>query len=280
MELLNIVRPIRLILMLCCLGLAACNRSQNTPIVPTRITSVSAMATEITLTENAPPEGYREFVAFPQIDANLPDLSNWRYEMTLEFDGVFSGTPRPAQGRIRAQVWYNQFGTQRRVIIETSGALFGSDDDRIALREAVRLGPDAYLVENNTCAAAGSGEPAIAADLQVSQLIGGVNRAVPMGVKAVINGEEVWRYDFAPDALLQPYLRLGGTARIVSQNSELWVAPSRNAVIRFWVTMNIENAVLFENLIENALPISGEIILRYDVYQIGIDPNITQPFGC
>lgn len=261
------------------LVLTACERREPPPL-PTRIPDISQVATADQLTANAPPEGFREAVAFPQIDANLTALSNWRYDLTLQFNGVYSNTPRPASGSVRVQVWYNLLGQQRRVLLEAVGEVFGLEESQTILREGVRLGPDAFLVENNTCRAGQDGEPALAADLQAGALIGGVNNAVPAGVRAVINGEAVWRYDFAQDALTMPFLRLPETGRILNLSSELWIAPEHNAVIRYWVTMSVENAILFESLFENALPVSGEVILRYDVYDIGLDPNITQPFGC
>ncbi|MDX1993355.1 MAG: hypothetical protein SF029_13260 [bacterium] len=273
--------PLLTLLILLATALLTACQGRATPVIPTRIPSIEQLATSDFLTANAPPEGFREQVIFPAIDANLPSLPNWRYEATLSFNGIFAGTPRPAAGTIRVQVWHNQLGTQRRVVIETSGELFGIETEgTVITREAVRLGPDTFLVENNACTRATEGEPAIAADLLISQVIGGVNRAIPVGVQQVINGEQVWRYDFVQDDLLMPYIRLGGAGRILSLSRELWVAPARNAVIRFWLTMNVENVVIFEQLIEGNPPVSGELVLRYDLYSIGTDPNITQPFGC
>ena len=48
------------------------------------------------------------------------------------------------------------------------------------------------------------------------------------------------------------------------------------AVVRFYVNLDVENAFIFDR----QLPVTGQVILRYDLYDIGVVPNITVPFGC
>ena len=112
--------PVNIVcLIILLMALTACNRGTTpTPVLPTEITSPELAVTEIYQTENAPPVGFREPQSFPLIDANLASLTNWQYEMTLEFDGVFAGTPRQAQASTRVEVSYNQVNTSRRVVVE------------------------------------------------------------------------------------------------------------------------------------------------------------------
>jgi len=42
------------------------------------------------------------------------------------------------------------------------------------------------------------------------------------------------------------------------------------------VLLSIENA----RLLSNDLPVTGQLLLQYDLYDIGNVPNITVPFGC
>lgn len=257
------------------LTLAACQERGRTPQdFPTRVPSVDALATAQVLTQNAPPEGFRESVAFPQIDANLPLLSAWHYEVLLQFDGVFAQTPRRAEAFTRASVWYRQLGNHRRVLLESGGDLV--EGEGITALEGVRLGDDTFLVRDGLCLPAA--DASAAADLRAGDLIGGVRVALPAGVRATINGEAVWRYDFTVDDLLLPQVRLGDNGRITAMSGELWIAPEHNAVVRYYVNLDVENVVL--TLFEDALPVSGQLILRYDLFEVGTDPNITQPFGC
>jgi hypothetical protein len=91
-----------------------------------------------------------------------------------------------------------------------------------------------------------------------------------------VNGIEAWEYQFELANMSLPMMRFAGDTRITSMLGEMWIAPSVNAVGRYWVTLNIENA----RLLANDLPVSGQLRLRYDLYDVGILPNITVPFGC
>jgi hypothetical protein len=62
----------------------------------------------------------------------------------------------------------------------------------------------------------------------------------------------------------------------MSEQGEIWVAPEHNVVVRFYVTLNVQNAIVFDR----QLPVTGQVIIRYDLFDIGVVPNISIPFGC
>jgi len=124
------------------------------------------------------------------------------------------------------------------------------------------------------CVAENTDASADLANLRASDFIGGVARAVPAGGPERINGEDVWPYAFAAEDLIRPPALEEGT--ITAFDAELWVAPEHNAVIRYYVTLNVESATVFNS----SAPLDGVVTILYDLNQIGIDPNITRPFGC
>jgi hypothetical protein len=254
------------------LVLAACSgqRGQQLSDIPT-LASPNESATAQFMTENAPPPGYRESIQFPEIDSTLPNLDGWRYVVTLEFNGIFARTPRETSATARAEVWFNQLASSRRVMVETSGELIGQEEDNTF--EAVRLGPDAFLVRDNTCNTGADAETA--ADLRAGLLVGGVRNATPTGIRATLNGEEAWQYRFVTEDLNLPSIRLDDDGTL-SASGEIWVAPEHDTVVRFYVNLDVENAFIFDR----QLPVSGQVIVRYDLYDIDIVPNITIPFGC
>lgn len=235
---------------------------------------VNGVATAQVLTQNAPPEGFRDTVSYPQVDAGLRDLPGWRYLVELSFDGVFTRTPRQTSATARAEVWFNQLGSARRMMVETAGELIGQRED--AAYEAVRLGPDAFLVQNNVCLGIDTPDAAAAADLSAGELVGGVENAVPTGRKAVLNGAQAWEYGFTQADLRLPSIRLADGGSMTLIGGELWVAPEFNTVVRFYVTMDVQNTLIFNR----QLPVDGQVIIRYDLFDIGVAPNITVPFGC
>lgn len=256
--------------------LAGCNsqRGQTPQEIPT-VASFDGLATAQAQTAVAPPEGFRELVSFPQIDANLSELAGGRYTVQLEFDGVFSRTPRQTTAKANAEVWFNLIGSSRRIIVQTQGELIGQREDNAF--EAVQLGPDSFLVLSGQCSKGDSESPAgIAASLSAGSLIGGVNQAVPAGRKATINSEEVWAYSFDSSDLNLPTIRPAENGKVELLSGELWVSPRHNAVIRYYVTLNMTNAIIFDR----QLPVDGQVILRYDLYQAGQTTNIAVPNGC
>lgn len=264
----------RLVFTLLLIALAACGRGQRPEDVPT-LASAEEVATSIPLTQFAPPTPYHlPVTSFARVDNRLNELDGYRYVVQLEFTGVFARTPREANASARAEVWFNQVASARRVALTTSGELIGQTENNAY--EAVRLGPDAFLVRDGLCLT-GVGEAAgMAADLGAGSLVGGVSRAVPFGRRATINGEDSYYYAFEPSDLVLPALRAGDDGRITLQSGELWIAPARNAVTRFYLNLDVDNVVIFDR----QLPVTGTVLIRYDLYDAGTAFNITVPFGC
>jgi hypothetical protein len=254
-------------------ALAACNsqRGQTLEQIPTPA-QINRLATAQYLTQNAPPPDYRGPAAIPEVDAGLSDLPGARYIVHLEFNGVFANTPRQTNASANAEVWLRQIGSARRVIVSTSGELLGKENNAF---EAVRLGPDAFMVRQNTCLAKAS-DAEVAADLRAGTLVGGVKRAVPTGRRATINNEDSWEYSFIAGDLNLPSIRFAEGGSLNASSGELWIAPKHHAVVRLYVNLDVTNAIIFDR----QLPVTGQVILRYDLYDVGIAPNITVPYGC
>jgi hypothetical protein len=140
----------------------------------------------------------------------------------------------------------------------------------------VRLGQDAFLVRNDVCLSEAGGDAAIAADLRAGLLVGGVLRAVPTGRRAVLNSIEAWEYRFEPGDLVLPSINFADDGALTAATGELWVAPEYGVVARFYVNIDVENALIFDRVD----PVNGRVILRYDVLEIGEQPAINIPFGC
>lgn len=267
------------LLLICLMLLTTACRERGLTLddIPTPITP-DARATEIVLTENAPPPDFGA-VEYPQIDMHLPELSGWHYTVDIEFDGVFTQVDRKAYGRVQAEVWYNQIASARRVLVTTQGDLLGQEEPN--QYEAVKLGPDSFLVEDGACLSNADESAGVAASVGAGSLVGGLNMAQASGIpKQVVNDETVWRYNVNFDQLNLPQLTLNPNSKILAFNGELWVAPERNAVIRYYMTVDVENAQVFTGMLDTALPVTGRLIVRYDVFDIGVQPNISVPFGC
>lgn len=252
--------------------LSGCNRNSTDQVLPT-LAEPDAIATGLVLTENAPPPGFNT-VSFPQIDANLSALVGWRYEMRFAFDGVYARTPREAATSTEAVVTYDQVGSRRRVVATI-------DDDLEEARdpvefEGVRLGPDTFLVRNGICSPNAGDAAEVLADLSAGELLGGVQSASTAAQIARINGEEVWLYQFNLDDLILANVTFTEESRVLEMRGELWVAPQHDAVVRFYVNLQVENVLIFDQ----TLPVTGEIVIQYDLYDIGVVPNISIPNGC
>lgn len=256
-------------------ALTACTtqRGLQPEDIPTRA-SLDSLATAIPLTENAPPAPFAGTVTgFSSVDNGLADLPGWRYVVQLDFDGVFADTPREARASARAEVSFNQLGSARRIILNTSGELIGDAENTSF--EAVRLGPDNFLVQNGVCTT-GTNSAQIATDLQAGQLVGGITRAEPAGRRATINGEDVYLYTFTADDLLLPAIRIGDNGTVAMTSGEMWISPTRKAVVRFYLNLDVTNVVIFDR----QLPVTGQVRMRYDLYDVGSAFNITTPYGC
>jgi len=245
--------------------------------LPTPITP-SVRGTEIVLTENAPPPNFGT-VSFPNIDDRLLELSGWRYTVDMEFDGVFAQVDRRVYGRATADVQYNQIASARRVVFKTEGDLLGLQEPE--QYEAVQLGQDNFLVERGACLSNADEFARAATQIGAGSLVGGVNVASASGQpQQRVNDEDVWRYAVNFDQLNLPQLTLNPDSQILAFNGELWVAPEHDATIRYYMTIDVENALVFTNLLTTALPVTGRLIIRYDLHDIGELPNISVPFGC
>lgn len=266
------MQDLRRWLLLICLFLSACNQSNSGNVLPT-LAQADAVATGLVLTENAPPAGF-DLVSFPRIDDNLTALSGWRYEMVFAFNGVYARTPRETATSTEATVTYNQLGSERRVVATIDNDLEKATDP--ISYEGVRLGPDVFLVRNGSCLANAENDAQALADLSAGDLLGGVQVARVLPRIERINGTEVWKYDFSYDDIRLANLKLAEDGRVLEMSGELWISPQYDAVIRYYVNLKVENILLFEQ----TLPLTGEIILRYDLFDIGIVPNISVPFGC
>lgn len=255
---------------------AACSeRGRTLDDLPTPITDLDAYATALVMTQNAPPERFREVIRYPRLDDGLADVSGWRGVISLDFDGVFAGTSRPARGHVTAEVYYNELATARRVLLSTEGELLTAG--QAARLEAVRIGRDTYQVSENSCAITTDMPSASVADLGAGALIGGVREARPTGEKQRINGVDVWRYAFLQDALdVSPSVQALDGARVTLLGGELWFSPEHETIVRFYLTLDVENARVFGSQV----PLTGLVVMRYDLFDIGIAPNISIPFGC
>jgi hypothetical protein len=235
--------------------------------------SIESLATAQLLTANPPPPPFdRPQTRFSDIDAGLRELPGWRYTVSLEFRGVYANTTRAVTAESRAEVSFNQLASSLRVQASTSGDLFAAT----GAYEAVQLGPDAFLLRDGVCLDNAENAARVAAGLDAGSLIGGVGRAEPAGQRATINGEDVYGYGFDAGDLRLPSLRLADGGRMTMTSAELWIAPARGVVTRYYVHLEIENAVL----LDQPQPVTGTLLVRYDVYDIGTAFNIAIPFGC
>lgn len=254
------------------LALSGCNRNNSLEALPT-LAEPNAIATGLVLTEKAPPQGF-DTVSFPHIDDNLEALSGWRYEMVFGFNGVYSRTSREATSSTKATVTYNQLGSARRVVATIDDDLEEASDPTVF--EGVRLGPDAFLLRDSICLPNADADAQLLADLNAGELLGGVQQASVAPHIERINGEEVWQYNLNFDQIIVPNVTLTEESRVLEMRGELWVAPKYNAVVRYYINLQVENVLI----LGQTLPVTGEIIIRYDLYDIGIVPNISVPFGC
>lgn len=265
------MKYVTLCMLVCALILTSCQEAPDMDALPTLADPVS-LATAIVLTENAPPAGY-ETVSFPRVDDNTQALAGWRAEMFFQLEGVFARTTRQTSASTNATITYDQVGSARRVIA-TRDLNLAEDAEPLAL-EAVRLGEDSFLVREGRCAS-NVPDGDLLADLSAGDLLGGVSLATSAAQRETINGEEVWLYRFLPEDLVLPNITFGEDARLLSAQGDLWVAPEHNVVVRFNLTLVVENTTIFDQ----DLPISGTISMQYDLYDIGTVPNLSIPNGC
>jgi len=255
--------------------LAGCTTSPRP--VPT-VADISAEGTAQYLTRNAPPAGFERSVQFPKIDSNLDQLPSSRYLVSLTFDGVYSGTQDRVKGSIQAEVFSEGLSSTRRVILKSTGEIFGAVDRNF---EGVRISNDYYLVDQNKTCTKVTEQPAQSADRQVADLtanglVGGVKKATPLGERKSVGRFQVWEYTFLPDDVISPpTVKLSQGGKLTVAAGDLWVAPVSNAVFEYTITLNVENALLQSNR-----QLTGQIRGTYQLLETGARYNIAVPFGC
>jgi hypothetical protein len=254
--------------------LAGCRSQRNaTPVPVPTLASLDMLATAQPLTQNAPPPPFdSEQTRYVRIDDGLNQLAGARTVVQLEFDGTYTETGQQVSASAQAEITLDQLTSARRVVLTTEGSLIGQPDD--TQFEAVRLGEDAYLVRDGVCA--GGADAQAAASLSAVNLLGGVLRAAPAGRQAVINGEQVYAYAVAPEDLSLPSVQVSDGGRLQVDSAELWISPARGVVVRFYVNLTVENAIVFDR----PSPVTGTVLLRYDAYDLDQANTISIPFGC
>jgi hypothetical protein len=243
------------------------------PPVPTASTIIMEQ-TAVYLTKNAPPPGFENGVQFPRVDDNLSNLPTWRYKVSLSFDGVYSGTQEPATGLISAEIYGNEVGGERRVILKASGTAFGGIERNV---EGVRISNDYYLVDQNKVCAKVNESPAdrAVADLSAGSLVGGIKKAMPIGERKTVNEIPIWEYAFLPEDVIPPSIELAQGGKPTIAAGDLWVAPSRNAVFEYTISLNVENAIIL-----GGRQVTGQVRAAYHLIETSIPYNIAIPNGC
>lgn len=250
--------------------LAGCSGLGQTP--PPTPLDVDSLGTAIVLTENAPPAGL-ETVSYEVVDRGLDDLQGYRYTLEVRFEGMVDSDLTATTGTIQAEVWWDGIAPARRVRLAAAGAAFASDPRQL---EAVRITDSYYLVDQNGRCSASLQEAARGvADLDAGTLIGGVAEAAYSSTRATLNGVDAYRYTVTPaNAILPPVGLLEGGG--LELDGELWVNPQSGVVVRYYANVTLSHVTLFES----EIPVSGELFIRYDVFDLDVVPNISIPFGC
>jgi hypothetical protein len=259
-------------LLLAGLLMAGCTTSP--PPMPT-VADISAEGTAQYLTRNAPPPGFERSVQFSKIDSNLDQLPSSRYIVSLTFDGVYSGTQNKVKGSIQAEVFTEGLSGTRRVILKSTGEIFGAVDRNV---EGVRISNDYYLVDQNKTCTKVTEQSADrqVADLTATGLIGGVKKATPLGERKAVGRFQIWEYTFLPDdVIVPPTVKLSQGGKLTVAAGDLWVVPASNAVYEYTITLNVENALL-----QSTRQLTGQIRGSYQLVETGGRYNIAVPFGC
>lgn len=260
-------------LLMMLIALAGCDSGVA---LPTQ-SSIEMAQTAIVLTEAAPPPGFQESVAYPTLDAKLIRLPSWRSVLTLMFDGVDSTLKEKSTAKLEAQIYRNELASTRRVVFSAEGKAFGVAEARTV--EAVRIVNDYYWVLQNPQVCASVNNDAARkriADLNASAFVAGINRAVPTGQKAKINGLDAWEYAFAPGDVALSIIQTDKIGKFTIAAGNLWVAPSVDAIVKLTLTVNVEDV----RLLDADLPVIGQLRIVYELKAVGEQYNISVPFGC
>lgn len=253
--------------------LSGCRGLGQTP--PPTPFDIDSLGTALALTENAPPPGF-ESVVFSLIDDGLADLPGYRYVIEMRFEGTFDRDRQPASGLIRAEAWWDGLAPARRVTMVAEGAAFVPEPRQL---EGVRIVEDYYLVDaQGRCLVNVPDTARGVANLDAGSLFGGVGQVFYSGTQAVLNNVQAYRYDVPPAAAAFPAIVTNDSSAL-DMLGELWVAPEvgeHGVVVRYYVNADVRHVQLFEG----EQPVSGQVFIRYDVFDLGVVPNISIPFGC
>lgn len=258
--------------------LAACDRllGDEDIVLPTQASlDFDQYQTAIVFTQNAPPTGF-ETVAFPQIDDNLITTVYSRFEINLYLEnGYYSDTGEPVgQGYMRLRVWNDEFNVARHLQMEFLGDVFAGSSSNL---DIVRISNDYYMVDVNGVCITDPSVIAEIANLNAGQLIGGFEFAQPTGRQDTVNGIEVWQYGFDPQYVNRPAVELlADTSAVDLLTGEVWVSPQYNVVVRYGIEMNVHRV----RLLFGDREVTGRLRFQYDVFDIGVPPNISIPNGC
>lgn len=251
-------------------SVAACSGLGQTPPPPPH--SPESLATALKLTENAPPPGL-DRAAFDVVDAELDEIDGYRYVLEVRFEGVFDDTLEATSGFVRTEVWWDGIAPARRVVLDADGALFASEPRDL---EGVRIGDDYYLVdETGRCLLNVDDTARAVASLRVGSLLGGMAETSYAGIQAVLNGQQAYRFDLTPETVSLPLIHRNDDS-VVQLAGELWVMPEPYLVNRLYANVDVSRVTL----LEGTRSVSGQVFVRYDVYDIGVVPNISIPYGC
>jgi hypothetical protein len=267
--------------MILLLAISACDFLDGDTDGPTPTPAdVESLITADFMATNAPPEGFG-IVAYPAVDADLDKVVYAHALINFTFDGSPSedSTGQTSNTNMRMEIWKNEFNEARQVSISFSGnaALLAGGSGNL---DAVRLGNNYYMINpNGVCVTGEEDEDVIQiANLTAGEVIGGFEAASFTGQRETINGYEAWQYGFTPDDLVLPRINTTLNERSVVEilRGEVWVAPEYGIVVRYVVEMNVHQVgLLFSNT-----PVTGRLRYQYDVFDIGVVPNISIPNGC
>ncbi|MBN1964922.1 MAG: hypothetical protein JW910_09760, partial [Anaerolineae bacterium] len=172
-----------------------------------------------------------------------------------------------------AEAWWDGLAPARRVVMAAQGDAFVTEPRQL---EGVRIVEAYYLVDEEGRCLVNVAETARGvANLDAGSLFGGVSTVAYSGTQAVLNNVQAYRYDVPSAAASFPVIR-SGAGSTVDMLGELWVAPEQGIVVRYYVNADVRHVYLFEG----EWPVSGQVFIRYDVYDVGAVPNISIPFGC
>ena len=135
---------------------------------------------------------------------------------------------------------------------------------------------DYYLVnEQGRCLLNVDDTARAIASLSAHDLLGGIAQVPYAGIQAVLNGEQSYRYNLDETVVTLPLIHREDDS-VVTLSGELWVAPEYSVITRYYANVDVSRVTL----LDGAQSVSGQLYVRYDLYEIGTVPNISIPFGC